>query len=167
MTPKVAPKFKAAMSVIPSPQLSCIIIANDRNLPVVVAFRRGLVANNLNRETSSLKTNTMPREDIAENSPLGISTLFRGLGGLGNVRYDQACINTVGSLSDQHCTVGLEFCEQACRILGFRAGILTVRISMLRTMAIGSTARYSCSSLDCLISLKSYRNSTDLGCYAV
>lgn len=44
----------------------------------------------------------MPREDIAENSPLGISTLFRGLGGLGNVRYDQACINTVGSLSDQH-----------------------------------------------------------------
>ena len=83
----------------------------------------------------------MPREDIAENSPLGISTLFRGLGGLGNVRYDEACISAVGSLSDHNFTVGLEFCEQAFQILGLRTGILTVRISMLRTMAIGTTAR--------------------------
>ncbi len=36
--PKVAPKFRVAMSVIPSRQLSCFTIAIDRNLSVVVTF---------------------------------------------------------------------------------------------------------------------------------
>ena len=53
-------------------------------------------------EIFSSKPNTMPREDtIADNSSLGISTLFRGLGGLGNVRYDQAYMNAIGALSDR------------------------------------------------------------------